>query len=183
MPSHSVFGARVLRPFAYAIAVLVLCALCVSSAKVQTWKVTVDVTNVTSGIAPSISIDPPNSSNPGRCVVSVHPSKPTPGDVYVCPGDTVLWVATTKRGRGEIAVWEKDGVVNHDGKAPHSFHGPANTKVGGVIYSTEGLHHYVVAVYDPDSTNPDVYLYVQDPQIVIGGGRDGGNHKKGSGQK
>lgn len=167
MPSHSMFGTRIKRLFAYPIAVVAFFTLLASSARAQ-WTVNVDVSNLTAVEIPPSSVTPNNSQGAAHTCTIPPQSAPNHGDLFVCPNDTVTWIVKTKNGRGEIAVVDRDGVLGATGA--HGSPVPGTGTVATVpvhIAGSPGTHQYAVAVYDPDGQS--VHVYVLDPVIVIGG--------------
>jgi hypothetical protein len=188
MVGHSKFGTRVIRLMAYPLSTFALCALVASNTRAQTaqpWTITVDVTQASGGNGNTPHITSNNNPPPTDCGAFESPQTPKDGDLYVCPDNTVTWSVKTEQGHGELAIWDQDGVVLAQGSSkPHWFHGSPTQDITGTVEGSPGTHTYLIAVYDPDGKNGKFKLYLYDPQIVIGGGTEGGKHKKkNSGQK
>jgi len=180
MPSYSIFdipGARLL--LFGAVAAVAFGYVTEPAAKAQgaptpgtKWVVTVDVTMPNPSGGPEVPTYSLSSTpdSPPTCGASSTASTSL-GDVPVCPGDTVLWVAKTARGHGAITVYEWDGVLHNGSASPHWFHGNVGDKIGGTTpaaHPQTGPHEYVVSVYDPDANPPK--LFVDDPKIIVGSG-------------
>ena len=95
--------------------------------------------------------------------------------LYVCPKDTVLWVASTAPGssgagkkKNELFIFHEDQILlDSDGNSVQTLHSSDGAAIGGTIDpSAIPLgHEYYVVVYDRSNKK----WYVEDPKIIIGG--------------
>jgi len=171
-PSHYPDIRNALIPL-IAISLISICFTCSAEAQ-TTWLVLVDVSS--GNDTPTYLVSPQNADT---CDPS-HKSQGNNGDVYVCPNDTVLWMAKskqdnqTKMQHHHLIIAQEDGIlVKTPGSDPiHIFHAHEGGRDGGAIYEPvppDGPenHEYSVFVFDKVAN----YLYVDDPKIIIGGTR------------
>lgn len=174
MPNHLILGTSCKRFAVYAIAVVALGIWFVSCARAQTpttWIVLVTATSATSS-TPSYTVTPATISS--ACDPADYPPTATPvkggpqpsdGDVYVCPGDTVLWNATTGPiNNNEMLLYQHDAVIS----AGPGFDAQNGNYVGGLVSINvkSNPYTYYVAVYDKGASR----LFIDNPRIIIGTG-------------
>ena len=131
-----------------------------SSAKAQktTWRVTVDVT----GPGFTYNVTPTHAPT---CDPTYSAPQPNTGDLHVCAGDKIEW--EPNKTDHDIFVIDKDGILDHDGKRPHGFHGSHGKPGGGTVDPNgSGRHEYSIVDFDSKTKR----VRVKDPVIIIGGG-------------
>jgi hypothetical protein len=143
--------------------------LFVPSARGQTnWIIELDATGA--GPAPRYKFAAPNpvpTTLPCRFETTDPPQSAE--TLRVCPGDSVLWKATTKAMKNQMYVHHDDPIFDKNGRTNQDFYASDGKTDGGVIKSDaslKGPHKYRLAVIDT-ATNR---AYPDDPKIIIGTG-------------
>src|SRR5208282_4135445 len=172
MPSQLILGTGRKRFFVYAIAIAAFSTLLASGTKAQSttnakttrtkWTVLIDETSPNPKPY-SVSSSPPNPTS--NCSGSPSKPQPTNGDVYVCPGDTVQWVAVTTKDPSQnmhsaMLIFHEDSIL-YDSETEAGTVTDDSTQVGS--------HEYYVFVVDKLTKQ----VYADDPQIRIGTGGGG----------
>ena len=132
----------------------------------QPW--TISITATSSSSKPDkYAVSPPNI-NTTTCRYSPAPSstqQPGSGTVYVCPNDTITFVAHTSKGNGELFLYDEDSVVSG---GTHILTTPAEQPVTGTVGDyPASTHRYDIAIFDKDAR----HWHTDDPQIIIGTGQ------------
>src|SRR5208282_3844379 len=94
--------------------------------------------------------------------------QPTNGNVYVCPGDTVLWRARTSGTNPQSEMFVGQVILDAN-NPPQTFDTQNGNYAGGTVASDAQLTqpNYSVAVLDRNSSS----LYIDNtPRIIIGTG-------------
>jgi hypothetical protein len=132
------------------------------SVKAQTtWTVTVDVSSLNKKPVYKVGL---TASGANPCPYTAQ-DQSHPEALKVCPGDKVLWTATTSSGTYDMYVYLEDAKLISTGGLVHVT--PASS-VGGTVSSLKpaGSYEYYVAIVDQTSGR----LFIDDPKIVIGTG-------------
>lgn len=173
MLNQLIFGTGRRRFLIYATAIAAFVVLLAFTAKAQTtWTVTV---NVSSGKERPVYTLSSNPSGAPNCAGTNPSPKPSVEYLYVCPHDTVNWVAKASTVAYSLTVYFKQPVLD-DGTSSvptpptQVLHG-SNTQpqpAGGPIDNNAlpNTYEYSVGVFDPAAN----HLYVHDPKIIIGTG-------------
>ncbi|HEY2546746.1 MAG TPA: hypothetical protein VGI46_11825 [Candidatus Acidoferrum sp.] len=152
---------------AYLIAVAALSILSTSYAKANTqWTITVSVNKGTDPPKFGLSYTGPDPT----CGVPAQ-SDQDPENLYVCPGDTVIWIPATKGQKGWLIVEQVNGFQPAPGAPPMWFRGKEDKSLVATVTTDANddgsIYEYCVAVHDDNGANTK--LFVHDPKIIVGG--------------
>jgi len=138
------------------------------------WTVTVDATGSGHSLTYALSSNP--SGAPNCSGLNPHPS-PSASYLYICPGDTVQWVAKTKTNqsgemKSELGLLHEECILldkwGHSHQSFHASHGHP-TEGGATDDPCVALkvpHKYYAVVFDKVSNQ----WHYDDPKIIVGGG-------------
>jgi hypothetical protein len=89
------------------------------------------------------------------------------GDIYVCPGDTVVWKGRTDGNVHKLTIIVPDNIL---GSTTFSeTNGQDTSPTGTVKPGSPGKHKYYVALGDTNPAHPYLYIDDRDPIIIVGG--------------